>query len=274
MSQYGALGYAQDGWTYDQILGHFYTGAELGPSPVAGVRVLVAEAKGSVTVQILGSVSGARRLRQDLSAAGRRRPARAEAADRDQRDADRARRPDPLPAGHGAARARPALPRPGRRLGDGAEAGRGQRPRPRGLPPGRRLAGDAERVAGRGAEGTGRRRTVIRARAPGERQGVRPLRRRAQPGLRRDPRRAPTHHRSRAGDKGRGAAVAGQADRRPLPLDLGRYDARRCGGLRHARALSRRGRRTPTARSRRFTAGGRSRWRRRPYAKASSPGRL
>jgi stage II sporulation protein D len=51
MSQYGALGYAQDGWTYDQILGHFYTGAELGPSPVARVRVLVAEAKPSVTIR-------------------------------------------------------------------------------------------------------------------------------------------------------------------------------------------------------------------------------
>ena len=51
MSQYGALGYAQDGWTYDQILGHFYTGAELGPSPVARVRVLVAEAKAGVTVR-------------------------------------------------------------------------------------------------------------------------------------------------------------------------------------------------------------------------------
>ena len=51
MSQYGALGYAQDGWTYDQILGHFYTGAELGPAPVARVRVLVAEAKGAVTVR-------------------------------------------------------------------------------------------------------------------------------------------------------------------------------------------------------------------------------
>ena len=50
MSQYGALGYANDGWTYDQILAHFYTGAELGPSPVARVRVLVAEARPSVTV--------------------------------------------------------------------------------------------------------------------------------------------------------------------------------------------------------------------------------
>ena len=50
MSQYGALGYANDGWTYDQILAHFYTGAELGPAPVARVRVLVAEARPSVTV--------------------------------------------------------------------------------------------------------------------------------------------------------------------------------------------------------------------------------
>ena len=51
MSQYGALGYAQEGWTYDQILGHFYTGTELGPAPVARVRVLVGEAKGAVTVR-------------------------------------------------------------------------------------------------------------------------------------------------------------------------------------------------------------------------------
>ena len=51
MSQYGALGFAQEGWTYDRILGHFYTGAELGPAPVARVRVLVAEAKQSVTVR-------------------------------------------------------------------------------------------------------------------------------------------------------------------------------------------------------------------------------
>lgn len=50
MSQYGALGYANDGWTYDQILAHFYTGAELGPAPVARVRVLVAEARAGVTV--------------------------------------------------------------------------------------------------------------------------------------------------------------------------------------------------------------------------------
>ena len=51
MSQYGALGFANEGWTYDQILAHFYTGAELGPAPVARVRVLVGEAKGAVKVR-------------------------------------------------------------------------------------------------------------------------------------------------------------------------------------------------------------------------------
>jgi stage II sporulation protein D len=51
MSQYGAMGYANDGWTYDQILAHFYVGAELGPAPVARVRVLVGEAKGAVKLR-------------------------------------------------------------------------------------------------------------------------------------------------------------------------------------------------------------------------------
>ena len=51
MSQYGAMGYANDGWTYDQILSHFYVGAELGPAPVAKVRVLVGEAKGAVKLR-------------------------------------------------------------------------------------------------------------------------------------------------------------------------------------------------------------------------------
>src|SRR5215210_9522067 len=50
MSQYGALGYANEGATFDEILAHFYPGTELGPAPVARVRVLVAEARPSVTV--------------------------------------------------------------------------------------------------------------------------------------------------------------------------------------------------------------------------------
>ena len=51
MSQYGALGFANEGWTYDQILGHFYAGAELGPAPVARVRVLVAESQPALKIR-------------------------------------------------------------------------------------------------------------------------------------------------------------------------------------------------------------------------------
>ena len=51
MSQYGALGFANEGWTYDRILAHFYTGTELGPAAVARVRVLVAEAQRTVKVR-------------------------------------------------------------------------------------------------------------------------------------------------------------------------------------------------------------------------------
>ena len=50
MSQYGALGYANEGWTYDRILAHYYTAAELGPAPVARVRVLVGEAQAKAVV--------------------------------------------------------------------------------------------------------------------------------------------------------------------------------------------------------------------------------
>src|ERR687895_2963345 len=50
MSQYGALGLANEGATYDQILRHFYTGVEVGSAPVTRVRVLLAEGKATVTV--------------------------------------------------------------------------------------------------------------------------------------------------------------------------------------------------------------------------------
>ncbi len=50
MSQYGALGFANEGRTHQQILSHFYAGATLGPAPVAQVRVLLAEARPALTV--------------------------------------------------------------------------------------------------------------------------------------------------------------------------------------------------------------------------------
>jgi len=43
MSQYGAYGYAQHGWTYDRILAHYYPGTTLGRAPVSTIRVLLAD---------------------------------------------------------------------------------------------------------------------------------------------------------------------------------------------------------------------------------------
>jgi len=41
LSQYGAYGYAQKGWTYDRIVLHYFEGTELGAAPVSRVRVLL-----------------------------------------------------------------------------------------------------------------------------------------------------------------------------------------------------------------------------------------
>jgi stage II sporulation protein D len=43
MSQWGAYGYAQHGWTFDAILGHYYPGTTLGAAPVSKLRVLLVE---------------------------------------------------------------------------------------------------------------------------------------------------------------------------------------------------------------------------------------
>src|ERR1700754_2658943 len=42
MSQYGAMGYATNGWSARQILGHYYSGTDLGTTdPNQKVRVLL-----------------------------------------------------------------------------------------------------------------------------------------------------------------------------------------------------------------------------------------
>lgn len=50
MSQYGALGLAQAGSTYDEILAYYYTGTTIGQAPTKEVRVLLAEGRRAVTV--------------------------------------------------------------------------------------------------------------------------------------------------------------------------------------------------------------------------------
>jgi stage II sporulation protein D len=61
MSQYGALGFAQHGKTYDEILAHYYTGTQLGTTdPAATVRVLI---QSTGTASFSGaSQAGTRRL--------------------------------------------------------------------------------------------------------------------------------------------------------------------------------------------------------------------
>jgi stage II sporulation protein D len=59
MSQYGALGYAQHGWTHAQILDHYYTGTKLGLLPPATTeRVLLTGLRASVHLATASSATG------------------------------------------------------------------------------------------------------------------------------------------------------------------------------------------------------------------------
>ncbi|MDQ4030352.1 MAG: hypothetical protein M3168_04865, partial [Actinomycetota bacterium] len=50
MSQYGALGLAREGWTYAQILAHYYPGTQLAEAEVRQVRVLLADGRKTLKV--------------------------------------------------------------------------------------------------------------------------------------------------------------------------------------------------------------------------------
>jgi len=50
MAQYGAYGYALHGWSYDQIVGHYYPGTTLGQAAVKKVRVLLVPGSKRVVV--------------------------------------------------------------------------------------------------------------------------------------------------------------------------------------------------------------------------------
>src|SRR5690349_18207939 len=55
MSQYGAYGYALHGWSYQQILSHYYPGTTLAPATVTSMRVLLANAKRKLTISSEGA---------------------------------------------------------------------------------------------------------------------------------------------------------------------------------------------------------------------------
>lgn len=58
LSQYGAYGYAQNGWNAKRIVGHYYTGTKLGEAPTKRVRVLIGTGAGSVGISKARKVCG------------------------------------------------------------------------------------------------------------------------------------------------------------------------------------------------------------------------
>src|SRR5438874_2196620 len=50
MGQWGAQGYAQQGYTYDQILSAYYPGTTLGQTSATSIRVLLASGKTKLTI--------------------------------------------------------------------------------------------------------------------------------------------------------------------------------------------------------------------------------
>ena len=50
MSQYGAYGYALHGWTYKQILAHYYPGTKVGTTSSSTIRVLLADKKKTLKI--------------------------------------------------------------------------------------------------------------------------------------------------------------------------------------------------------------------------------
>jgi stage II sporulation protein D len=50
MAQWGAYGYAKHGFTYDQILAHYYPGTKLQPAPVARIKVLLIDSAKKIVV--------------------------------------------------------------------------------------------------------------------------------------------------------------------------------------------------------------------------------
>jgi stage II sporulation protein D len=56
MSQWGALGYARHGWSWQRILAHYYPGTQVAQAPISRVRVLLAAGEPRVQVACAGEI--------------------------------------------------------------------------------------------------------------------------------------------------------------------------------------------------------------------------
>ena len=227
MSQYGALGYAQHGFTYSQILAHYYPGTTLGSPPSLTLRVLLAENKKALTVSSTSPFS----VRDGAGAT------RSLAAGSYTFGAGLVLRAVPAIEGSaGVSLTGPLTFSPG-----GAPlalAGKAYRGQLRAIPTGKTLeainvvglesylygvvpVGDAVHLGARGARGAGGGRALLRARDPQAKGRLRRLRRCAQSGLRRHRRGALREHRRGGQDAATGRALQRQGRDDVLLLDLG-----------------------------------------------------
>src|SRR4051795_498854 len=225
LAQYGAYGYALHGWSFDQIVGHYFPDTTLGDTQKKSVRVLLAPAARRVVVSSRAPfwLRDGRGMKHKLLAGSYAFGPTLKIKLRPAKPARKVR--PPLLFSPGAAPLEPggegrpaAVLLPGRRAARAGRAGlprraAGENGRPR--PPGRehgrtrlvparsRPVGDAEPLAGRGAGRAGDRRPHLRARAPARRR-LRRLLGHAQPGLRRDRSRGRQQRRRRRRDRGPG----------------------------------------------------------------------
>src|SRR4051812_4057941 len=58
LSQYGAYGYAQHGFSYKEIIGHYYRGASIGRSSRRGVKVLLQSGHSTATFRGATRIGG------------------------------------------------------------------------------------------------------------------------------------------------------------------------------------------------------------------------
>ena len=190
MSQYGAYGFAQHGSTYDQILRHYYTGTELGTTDPAadGARAAAVhrdrELQRRATAPARGGSSPGRTYRVRRN--GRRRSTCCRARRAADRDVHRRRCRSPARAtscGSAASAATAACSSSGPTRS--AASTRSTRSRSRTTSRGVVVARVAVVMAGRGAEGAGRRGAHLRDHHVARPARLRPVRRHALAGLRR-----------------------------------------------------------------------------------------
>ena len=258
--QYGAYGYALHGWTDDDIVAHYYPGTTLGQAPLKRVRVLlVAGRRSSVVVSSASPFTREGRRRQDPQAAGRQQQlgpgsrcqlaaAEAAAAAAARSSSRRARARSRSATGPTAARfevsAAPASCRSSTPSASSRTCTASCRARCRPL-------------ARRGAQGTGRRRALVRARAPARRRrfDLYPdTRSQVYLGV---PAESDSTQRRRQRDRRPGRPLQGQGSQTFFhSTSGGRTAASQTSGARSpCRTWSRC--RTPTTRSRRTTTGAR-----------------